>query len=278
MKKANIVILAGQSNMVGVGHRQFLKDHVSKEKLAEYNEGYENVKINYYSHVKRSDGFEKTVAGGLDNYFGTIGPELSMAEYFTEKYPGEEFFVVKCAFGATDLYNEWCSPSSKQIFSYEETKHCSIIGERKTGWCYNELIFILRESIKILENDGYSPEIRGFCWMQGESDAHSMEIVDQYIWLYDNLLKDLNREFDGYFSKDCTYVDAGISEIWICYREMNERKKVYAESKENFHFIDTIGAGLTTTNEPPEKPDIYHYDVDSVLKLGRLFAEKISFS
>ena len=60
MKRADIIILAGQSNAVGVGHTKCLKRHFSDEKIKEYFDGYENVKINYYSHDKKSNGFVKT--------------------------------------------------------------------------------------------------------------------------------------------------------------------------------------------------------------------------
>lgn len=277
MKKAKIVILAGQSNAVGVGFRKYLPDHFSNETVEEYNNGYENIPINYFSHDKKSDGFVKTGVNCTEISKDTIGPELSMAEYFSKEYTNENIFIVKCAYGGTNLNDEWCSPSSKTICTPEETEICSINGERKTGWCYNNLIKILRESIEILESKGYEPLVYGFCWMQGESDAFSIETVNKYAWMYQNLLNDVKNEFSGYFAPDCTFVDAGISEIWPLYREMNEVKKHLAKENENFRFIDTIAEGLTTTNEPHEEPDTYHYDVDSVIKLGRLFAQNINF-
>lgn len=54
MKKVDIIILAGQSNAVGVGHVQYLPKHFSGEKVAEFMRGYEKVKINYFSHDKKS--------------------------------------------------------------------------------------------------------------------------------------------------------------------------------------------------------------------------------
>ena len=53
---------------------------------------------------------------------------------------------------------------------------------------------------------------------------------------------------------------------------MNELKRKYATDHPNCVFIDTIGEGLHTRNEPFEEPDIGHYDSDSMIKLGRLFA------
>ena len=276
MKKAKIVILAGQSNAVGVGRVEYLPCHFDEDKVAEYKRGYDDVKINFYSHDVISNGFVGTGTQSSLAGFFAVGPELSMAEYFSNNYPDENIFIVKCAVGSTNLYDEWCSPSTKPIYSYEETKDCSIYSKRITGWCYNNLVALLWESIRILEGDGYAPEIVGFCWMQGESDSGDEEKVSKYIGGYKNLLLDLKSEFDGYFSKNCTFVDAGISEIWTDYKRINEMKRKFAEDEPNCIFIDTIKEGLTTKNEPHGKPDIYHYDIDSVIKLGHLFAQNVN--
>ena len=56
---------------------------------------------------------------------------------------------------------------------------------------------------------------------------------------------------------------------------MNSFKKENAKKYDNFVYLDTIENGLTTKYEPVEEPDIYHYDCDSVIKLGKLFMEAI---
>lgn len=40
-------------------------------------------------------------------------------------------------------------------------------------------------------------------------------------------------------------------------------------------YIDTIDAGVVTTKEPDDAPDLGHYDSDCVVKPGHLFAEAI---
>jgi len=277
MKFADIVILAGQSNAVGVGHLKCLPKHFSEEKIKEFYDGYEKIQINYYSHDKRGKGFSKTTVGCTEKSKQTLGPEVGMAEYFNEKHPEKEIFIVKCAFGGTNLANDWLSKSSGAPYSYEETKDCAINKPgRKAGWCYNELIKILGDSIATLRSRGYEPRIKAFCWMQGESDAGSVAVFEAYAGRYDNLLKDIKSEFGGYMT-DCRYIDAGIGQRWTLYKEMNAFKAEYAKTHENCVFIDTVAAGLTTTNEPEEEPDTAHYDSDSTVKLGRLFAEQVQF-
>ncbi|MBE6548318.1 MAG: sialate O-acetylesterase [Ruminococcaceae bacterium] len=280
MKQAKIIILAGQSNMVGVGHLKCLPKHFSPEKIKEYYDGYPSIQINYFSHDKKSDGFVKTTVGCTEISKDTLGPEVGMAEYFTQKYPGEEIFFVKCAFGGSNLFNDWMSPSSGGRYdaeAYYDNRVCAPEGAEayiRAGWCYNELIKILGESIQILKDKGYEPIVKAFCWMQGEGDADIMPHVEEYERKYSNLISDMLSEFGEYF-EGCVYVDGGISDMWALYNEINQIKQLHAQNNRNSFYVDTIGAGLTTAYEPEEEPDTAHYDCDCVIKLGRLFAEKI---
>ena len=284
MKTANIIVLSGQSNAVGVGHVKCLPKHFNEEKIKEYENGYENIKINYYSHDKVSGGFVKTTLGCTEIHKDTLGPEIGIAEYLDENYKDEEFFIVKAAVGGANIKRDYLSPSNKGDYdtssfddNYGDLVKTFFSGKNiKAGWCYNYLVKAIRDSIEYLEAKGYNPEIKAFCWMQGESDAFETEDVKNYICRYENLLKDLNEEFKDYF-KNCIYLDGGISDKWKYYKEMNEIKKNYAATHKNSYYIDTIGEGLITDNEPFEAPDIAHSDSDCTIKLGRLFAEKIKF-
>ena len=282
MKKAEIIILAGQSNAVGVGHVKCLPLHFSPEQIEKWRAGFENIKINYHSHDKKSGGFIPTQFNCCEVKKDTIGPEVGIADDLDARYPGKEIFIVKCAFGGTSLYHDWISPSGEDYYdkdSYASQKG-NIIEEYLTGdpvrpsWCYNELVKILKESIEYLENRGYEPSVKAFCWMQGEADAGDIASTEQYVRRYDALLSDFKAAFGDYV-KDCVYIDAGISEIWPECAKLNAYKKEYADTHENCVFIDTVAAGLTTKNEPIEEPDIYHYDSDCVIKLGHMFADEI---
>ena len=282
MKKADIIVLSGQSNAVGVGHVECLPLHFDEQKIKKWYDGYDNIKINYFSHDKKSGGFVKTTVGCTEVTKFTIGPELGIADALDLKYPGKEFFIIKCAFGGMSMHCDFRSPSSGSPYdrdAYADQKENIIenygIGAPiRAGWCYNELVKIIRESTVYLKENGYEPHIRAFCWMQGESDAGTQEHADQYIGLYENMLSDLRSEFPEYF-KDCVYIDAGISKTWIYHEKINEEKIRFAAAHENCVYLDTIGAGLTTGIEPYDLPDIYHYGSDCVIKLGHMFAEHV---
>ena len=276
MKQAKILVLAGQSNAVGVGFVKYLPKYFDAETVARLTGSFEKIKISYVSHDIHNDGFVPVTVNCTEETKDTFGPELGMADYLNEAYPGEEFFIVKCAFGGSDMFNGWRSPMSgvpyREELTAEPRKALVDPSYQFPGWCYNTLVKRLQKSLDQLIAAGYEPKIIGFCWMQGEADSASPH-AEPYIDRYDCMLRDLKETFAPYF-EECVFVDAGISEIWVDYQQMNDRKRAYAEAQ-GYRFVDTVGAGLTTRFEPEEEPDIYHYDAGSVIKLGRMFGEGV---
>lgn len=112
--------------------------------------------------------------------------------------------------------------------------------------------------------------------MQGEGDSYDGYYQDYYdntAQFVGNLREDL-REFAN--NKDVAFIDAGISNanVWQFYRKVNEAKKKFAEESENNIYIDTIAAGMHTNQEPTGNIDVCHYDSESEIMLGKLFAEQ----
>ena len=281
MKKATVLILAGQSNAVGVGHVVYLPRHFSPEKVAEFEAGYPMIRINYFSHDMRSGGFVPTGLNCAELTKNTLGPEVGMAEYLHGRYPEEEFFIVKCAVGGTSLWRDWFSPSCGDDYdptSFADQVACAAEAinngiPMRPSWCYNELVKITRESLATLTEWGYEPEIKGFCWMQGENDACDPTFTSLYAGRFAAMIGDFTNTFAPY-TKNMTVVDAAISEVWPMYREMNAMKADYAATHGGV-YVDTIAHGLTTAHEPEGAPDTYHYDSGSVVELGRLFASAL---
>ena len=275
MKKAKVILLSGQSNAVGVGHIKYLPKYFDEETVKVFKEGYEKVLIHYISHDIENCGFDKVRVNQAEKNKDTTGPEVGIAKKLTEKYPGEQFFIIKCAFGGSDMACGWRSPSSGAPYDKDVTvEYAKAINDprfRSPGWCYHEQIRAIDDGFAALREMGYEPEVIAFCWMQGESDSGNPVCADPYISRYDAMLRDLRERYAPTF-ENCAYIDAGISEIWGNYEAMNANKKAYAE-KMGYKFIDTVAAGFTTRNEPEENPDIAHYDLNCVVRLGELFAE-----
>ena len=263
-KKVKVILLGGQSNASGCSQDEYLKKNVSEEKYAEYAGGYDNIYINYFaSGTNESKGFVKCAV--RQGEFGTcFGPELGIADKLNEMYPDETFFIIKYAWGGTNLFEQWLSPSS----------------DGETGYLYSAFVSFVKSSIEYLESKNYDVEIEGMCWMQGESDSFSKKNALNYDTYLTNFIKDIRNRFAPWASDDgIAFVDAYIAAnpmYWVYYDIVNQSKdKVVASSHMNV-LIDTISQGLDCSRKPEGNPDIPHYDSLSEIKLGHLFAEAVS--
>lgn len=262
-RRTTVILLGGQSNASGCSRDDYLQKNVSADKYEEYKNGYENVYINYLSGERSSDGFVKcsTLQGEPE---GCFGPELGLAEWLSENYPDRTFFIVKCAWGGTNLFEQWLSPSS----------------QGKTGKLYKQFVEFVRSSVEYLESKNYDVEIEAMCWMQGESDSFSTENATDYETHLDNFIKDIRKEFKSFASDDgIAFVDAYIADnptYWVYCDLVNESKRMVAEKSEMNVVIDTVSEELTCSEEPADAPDLAHYDSLSELKLGYLFAREAS--
>ena len=179
-------------------------------------------------------------------------------------YPDRTFFIIKCAWGGTNLFSQWLSPSSAG----------------KTGTLYKQFVAFVETSVKYLISKNYAVEIAGMCWMQGESDSFSVEASEGYGEHLDALIGDLRRKFARYAAEDgIAFVDAYIAAnpmYWVYYEAVNEGKREVASRSPLNVVVDTIAADLTCSREPEGSPDMAHYDSMSEIKLGHLFAEHLA--
>ena len=264
-KEAKVIILAGQSNAAGCTRDDYLRENVSKEQYEIYENGYDNVYINYFvSESNESHGFVKCAAhqgeGYQNNFFG---PELGLAEKLNELHPNETFFIIKWAWSGTSLYDHWRSPDDDGTY----------------GPLYPLFVQYVNNSLEYLRLKNYDVKIEAMCWMQGESDSIDEYIALNYEKYLTNFIADIRSEFSCYASDNgISFVDAYISSsiFWPHYKIINRAKQSVADSSPLNVAIDTISHGLTITKEPSEEPDLAHYDSLSEIKLGHLFALEAS--
>ena len=262
-KEAAVVLLGGQSNASGCSLDEYLRRNVTDEKYYNYQNGFDNVYINHLSGANVSQGFVKctTLQGELE---GAFGPELGLAEKLNELYPDKTFFIIKCAWGGTNLYEQWLSPSSFGM----------------TGKLYKQFVAYVKTSVEYLKSKNYDVKIEGMCWMQGESDAFSVKASTGYAKHLGNFIADIRKEFSQYAPEDgIAFVDAYIAAnpaYWVYYEAVNQGKMEVAQRSSMNALVDTITAGLTCSKEPEGSPDMAHYDSMSQIKLGHLFGEQIA--
>ena len=266
-KPVDVIVISGQSNAVGCTYIDCIPQTMGYTYYEDYMAGYPGIQIAYDSWTKdivndqtvfysqnqsRDNGFMKVMLGE-GNSQATFGPEIGIAERLNEKYSGK-LFLIKYACGASNLKDDWAKRNSPM---------------------YGRFINYVKLQMQNLKNMGYLPTIKAFCWMQGEGDSYE----GYYQVYYDNLVEFVGnvrtdlKELSG--NKDVPFIDAGInnSPQWQYYRKVNEAKERFAADSENNIYIDTIAAGLHTNQEPFDAPDTAHYDTESQVLLGNLFAQ-----
>ena len=268
-KPVDVVVISGQSNAVGCTHIKCLKRSMGSTKESEYMKGYPDIQIAYdcwtkdvradnsfyfYSQNKSKDNNFTKVMLGQGNSQATFGPEIGIAEKLHEKYAGK-LFLIKYACGASNLKDDWAKRNSPM---------------------YNRFIEYVKLQMGNLKEQGYAPTIKAFCWMQGEGDSYEgyyQEYYDNLKEFVGNVRTDL-KELAG--DKDMAFIDAGINNSPQCqyYRKVNEAKEQFANDSDNNIYIDTIAAGLHTNQEPFDEVETAHYDTESQVQLGNLFAEQ----
>ena len=269
--KVDVVIISGQSNAVGCTHDEYLIETVGQRYEA-FLDGYPAIQIAFNSWTKnapngdwnngpftweiqnrsKNDNFEK-VKLGQGNGSRTFGPEIGIAEELHERY-ANKLFIIKLACGASNLKNDWTNRTSKM---------------------YPILISFVKKQISNLQKKGLTPTIKAFCWMQGEGDSwdgYCNVYQDNLRTFVGNMREDLASYSGG---KEIPFIDAGISNAadWPKYKEVNDAKEAFAAESENNIYFSTIDAGLHTNQEPYPTADTAHYDSESQVQLGHLFAQ-----
>ena len=262
----DVVLISGQSNAVGCTHSDCIATSIGIEEAALYKKGFPEIQISYDCWTKdwpagggttfysqnKSNGFVK-VALGQGNSGNTFGPEIGIAEATHEQY-ANKLFLIKYACGASNLRDDWMDDTTPM---------------------YSRFINYVKAQMNLLVEKGYKPTIKAFCWMQGEGDSYP-----GYYLVYQNNLRtfvtNVRNDLKSLAGdKEIPFIDAGISNAttWQYYKEINEAKKAFAEESDNNFYIDTIEAGMHTDQEPFFNVDINHYDSESQVLLGHLFAD-----
>lgn len=261
-KVAKVILLAGQSNAVGVSESALLRRHIGDREYEKYAKGYSNVKIMYRTDKEnvaqnRSDVFVDVKPGqGVST--AAFGPEVGLAAYLSEAYPDETFYIIKYAVGGTNTYANWNvndTTRNQQLLDFKST---------------------IDKGLSLLKNEGLDPKIVGFLWMQGEGDAVQFYYANGYYKREKALVEYIRETYAEYSAAeeipfiDATVNDSGMFASWFL---VNEMKLKYSKESGNNYLIDTVSHGLTTLYD---NTDYAHYDSLSMLLLGRLFGDRLS--
>ena len=259
-QKAKVIVLLGQSNASGCTYNNYLEMNTSKEEYERYQNGFDNVLINYSidnrSYTTNGEFKKVDLTCGVKE--GRFGPELGMSDVLSKEFKDETIFILKFTMSGYSLNHHWLS-------NYERFD------------IYNACLIFLETYLDFLISKNYDINLDAICFMQGESDTTEYK-ASRY---YNNLIKFTNylrSDLDKYNDDEIYFIDAGISDSPYCepsYPDINKAKEDFSKLSPYNIYFPTIENGLTTMNEPYENPDLGHYDSLSMIRLGELFGEHL---
>lgn len=198
VKDIDIYLIAGQSNASGC-------TNASPAELlglgnTKYVYGFENV---YYVGNAGANWMNKVsvglARGGLGETTVRIGGELGLAEGLSKYYnkeSGKYAGMIKYAVGGTSLLDDlsgyngsdgnWVSPS------YQKT--LSSVAGGLTGGLYRNFLIEFKEAWQMYKDMGFNPVIKGFYWMQGESNrGYEDEYKKAFKYFVNDMKADLTK-------------------------------------------------------------------------------------
>ena len=238
-----VFILAGQSNMVGLG--------VNSELGAGDASGVANTHIfcDLSVHNEYNPNclhWVHPVAPGFGVLPDRFGPELSFARRLHELWPARSIAIIKIAEGGTGLYDRW---------------------DARNGDLYQLLINQVNQQMSDL-HIAWSPRIAGFVWMQGETDACDSGHANAYYFNLRDFMEDMREDL----GVDLIPITAGLiaeQPMWPEADKVRDATSLLAENMGPMNVVET-------TDLPRHPDDPAHYNTVGQLELGRRFADGIN--
>jgi hypothetical protein len=235
-----LFLLGGQSNMDGCGRWNELPEK-SRETPA-------NVRIwdNRKQEWKKIGEDTTAIARNLQ-----FGPELVFSQRISATFPDHEIRLVKTSAGGTSLALGWL-PDKKKM--------------------YVRFIDNYRNALADLEKSGQKVDTAGLLWMQGESDAETIERAEAYEKNLVILLADV-REKTG--KPKLPVVLGRISSSLLKKTPWNfDHAPIVQKAQETVTSKDA-DAYLVQTDALPTLKDNTHFDTAGQSTLGERMAEQM---
>lgn len=276
-KVVEVYILAGQSNMDGLG----LVAELPRELLEIQSEVYiynpnrrndqESLQdIGYWEQLRPGHGSGFSTDGSRSYYSDKFGIELSFSKHLKTLQPDIEFALFKYAKGGASIHPDAAADYGSWHPYFEN-------GNGINQW--DHFMYQYNRAMHLADFDGENKEVifkpMGFLWLQGESDASfSHEIAESYEENLTYLIQRV-RELTGV--ADLPIVIAQISESNLADTE-NGKVLVHGEVVMRAQYNIAANNNNVAIIYAPENIgwlDNWHYDSNTYVELGRRFAEAI---
>lgn len=282
----DLYLIAGQSN--GAGFSKLTTEFTNSDPA--FTQGYSNVlysgnsvstyENNTIAYYPREITLQKTVVGlGKNNTY--FGPELGIAEALSTYYnaeSGKMAGIVKFAAGGTNLSDvttgryaaagNWTSPS----YLAENGANGSM-----SGGLYRKFIEQVKISVAEYEAHGYTVQIKGVFWMQGESDSKQSGITSKYPKLFEYLVNDMRKDLGAIVETDLSALPIVVGEISDAYNikhlqtstDFVKMQNNMIKNMPNVYIVHSsvFGVGTDATDES-------HWTPDDIYFIGQMVGNK----
>lgn len=265
--EVNVILLAGQSNMEGMGNYDALDESSQRriervsERVLLSNKGGDAIPLSYTlsSWKKKRYGFEKG-----------FGPEIFIGLTMAEKYPNKKFLLIKTAYGGTSLYGAWNTHWTSEKAKKSED------GYKKNLPLYKMFKENVKGQLAILDEQKKPYKIIGMAWMQGENDAGLKYAALKY---GDNLKEFIKQNRLNANLPNLPFV---IGQINSTYGRFKKGPRVVRQAMVDIAKADNYTEIVLTDTDTdsawsdfPKHDDNTHYNTEGQKQLGKAFAAEL---
>lgn len=303
--EVSVFVLTGQSNMEGqtTWGNDYLKnamqtvqesgefENVNADDYQMLVDGIETVRTSYYgcgygeiytpSNIHASnkttpiDGQFENTKVGMGSADSKMGPELGAAYGLRAAGTKERpIYFIKAGISGSGFAQDG-----------EDKINWNV--EKEQNLYVNHLKPYTENCLNLIEGEtGIKPTIRGFLWMQGESDSDEKKIpyyADRMNALLDKFKDDFKGYAKGEDGSNIAFIDALIYDNdgtkWGAQtsQDLNQVKMQNAADHDNYYCINTswkIEGGMQLKTGSPGG-DSMHYNTESSFRLGLAYADVI---
>ncbi|MEN9359949.1 MAG: hypothetical protein RL095_1484 [Verrucomicrobiota bacterium] len=264
--EAEIYLLAGQSNMQGLG------------RLAELQAEDRSPPAGVF--FWNGQAFEPFVPGRSrsSNRPGEFGPELGLAQFLAKRQPARQVYLIKYSRSGQPLHPGWdgnCwaggeAPGRTNFYPGLRPD------DPARGRLYQELLGTASAALAALRQQKSRAKLKGLVWMQGEQDSKNELSARDYPFMLKLLKKRLGDDL-GQAALPLVYGQVLPYQPPLAKFTHRERiRQAMADADSRSGKPEAIpGAFMVSTEGMSIGPDHVHYDAAGQLALGRAFGEAL---
>lgn len=256
----HVVLLGGQSNMVGAGDF----DDLSDEDKQRVKEASARVQLSQNGGPVEPLSYFQNKKTGKKRF----GPEMFIGVTLAEANPDQEYLFIKTARGGTSLYGAWNPEWSAQKALEVEKGNL-----KQTTKYYSEHLAAIKENLAKLKKENKPYKIIGMAWMQGENDAAREVSARSYEQNLKKLIAAYRSEFDV---PELPFVCGQINSLYGDFPEGPEMvRKAFVDVAQADPKVEVI---RTMAERPPTdfpKGDGAHYNAEGQKRLGTAMAKAL---